>query len=135
MLFCLLAQLLDPFYYWTFVWQPLFPTDTRNFKNHHHHHQSTIKSSQLQGISHLLTLLCFFENIWHLLIFLYWVSPYQLLLTLGKCTWCHPQRNAYWGWSIPGLGCKKDFRSLPVGSSPMGGLIVCVHVGGFILLH
>ena len=32
MLSCLLAQRLDPFYYWTFVWQPLFPTGTRNFK-------------------------------------------------------------------------------------------------------
>ena len=38
----------------------------------------------------------FFENIWHLLIFLYRVSPYQLLLTPGQCAWCHPQRNAYW---------------------------------------
>ena len=95
----------------------------------------SIITRQLQAIPNLLTLLCFFENIWHFLIILYWVSPYQLLLTLGQYTWCHQQRNAYWGWSIPGLGCKKDFRGLPVGSSPVRGLIVCVHVGGYILLH
>ena len=98
-------------------------------KNHHHHHPSAASHPQL---AHSFV---FFENIWHFLIFLYRESPYQLLLTLGQCAWCHPQRNAYWGWSIPGLGCKKDFRSLPVGSSPTGGLKVCVHVGEFILLH
>lgn len=134
MLFCLLAQLLDPFYYWTFVWQPLFPTGTRNFK------KLSLSSPVNCKPSPTCSLFCVFENIWLLLIFLYWVSPYQLLLTLGQCAWCHPQRkfllmHTGWGWSIPGLGCKKDFRGLPVGYSPLGGLIVCVHVVGFILLH